>query len=136
MMVPIKELLASHNTNLTKVSHKSRINEATLKQPINTWTIHVLNSVAKAINEAPETVLYLLQDESFALAVSDQSQIIQGVKFSDSETYRNIKFIAKSNIMEGWHPFHADINELKEFTATNHPELGQKFNDIFGDHND
>ena len=136
-MMSVNEVMANYDTNITNISEKSGISKTTLsnafKRPINTWTIRILNGVATAINESPEKLLYLLQGDQYSLTIDDQAQTIQGVKIPDPATYQNIKFTVKSNVMEGWQPSRTDIEELKAFAGTSHPELGQKFKDIFGD---
>jgi hypothetical protein len=133
----IDEVMTNYNTNLSDIAHKSGISKTTLsnafKRPINTWTIRILNGVAKAINETPEKLLHLLQGDQYSLVINDHEQSIQGVKIPDLPTYRNVKFTVKSNVMEGWRPSRSDIEELKVFTEISHPELDQKFKDIFGE---
>ncbi|MBB1063424.1 hypothetical protein [Limosilactobacillus fastidiosus] len=73
------------------------------------------------------------EDGQFSLIIDDQSQSIQGVKFPDRAIYQNIKFVVKSNVMEGWQPTSADIEELKAFMENGHPELEQQFKTIIGD---
>jgi hypothetical protein len=137
MMMSVNEVMANYDTNITNISKKSGISKTTLsnafKRPINTWTIRILNGVATAINESPEKLLHLLQGDQYSLTIDDQARTIQGVKIPDPATYQNIKFTVKSNVMEGWQPSCTDIEELKAFAETSHPELGQKFKEIFGD---
>lgn len=136
-MMTVNEIMTNYDTNLSDIAHKSGISKTTLsnafKRPISTWTIRILNGVATAVNETPEKLLQLLQGDQYSLVINDQEQTIQGVKIPDSTTYQNIKFTVKSNVMEGWKPSRSDIEELKSFTATSHPELEQKFKDIFGE---
>lgn len=136
-MMTINEVMANYDTNLSDIAYKSGISKTTLsnafKRPITTWTIRILNGVATAINETPEKLLHLLQGEQYSLIINDQEQAIQGVKIPDLTTYRNIKFTVKSNVMEGWKPSRSDIEELKVFAESSHPELEQKFKEIFGE---
>lgn len=136
-MMSVNEVMANYDTNLTDIAHKSGISKTTLsnafKRPISTWTIRILNGVATAINESPEKLLHLLQDDQYSLTIDDQSQTIQGVKIPDSVTYQDIKFTVKNNAMEGWRPSRSDIEELKAFAETSHPELQQRFKEIFGE---
>lgn len=136
-MMTIGEVQASYDTNLADIASKSGISKATLSRafnrPVSTWTIQILNRVAAAINESPEKLLRLLQDDRYLLAINDQAQTIQGVRIPDLTTYRNVKFVVKSNVMEGWQPHYSDVKGLTEFTEAAHPELEQKFKDIFGD---
>ena len=130
-MMTIGEVQASYDTNLADIASKSGISKATLSRafnrPVSTLTIQILNGVAAAINESPE------KDDRYLLAINDQAQTIQGVRIPDLTTYRNVKFVVKSNVMEGWQPHYSDVKGLTEFTEAAHPELEQKFKDIFGD---
>ena len=74
-----------------------------------------------------------MQGDQYSLTIDDQAQTIQGVKIPDPEIYRNIKFSVKNNVMEGWQPSRADIEELKAFAEISHPELNQRFKEIFGE---
>ena len=136
-MMSVNEVMANYDTNITNISHKSGISKTTLsnafKRPISTWTIRILNGVATAINESPEKLLHLLQGDQYSLTIDDQAQTIQGVKIPDPEIYRNIKFSVKNNVMEGWQPSRADIEDLKAFAEISHPELNQRFKEIFGE---
>ena len=136
-MMTINEVMTNYDTNLSDIAYKSGISKTTLsnafKRPITTWTIRILNGVATAINEPPEKLLHLLQGEQYSLIINDQEQSIQGVKIPDLTTYQNIKFTVKNNVMEGWQPSRSDIEELKVFAESSHPELEQKFKEIFGE---
>lgn len=133
----ISEIIERYDTSLATIAQKSGISKAKLRtafdHPVDTWTIQFLNNVAAAINERPDKLLRLLQDEHYSLTIDDQHQAIQGVGISDPINYQNIKFTVKSNVMEGWHPSHSDIEAVKEFTQSRHPNLEQKFKDIFED---
>lgn len=72
------------------------------------------------------------EDGQLSLIIDDQSQSIQGVKIPDRAIYQNIEFVVKSNVMEGWQPTSADIEELKSFMETEHPKLEHQFKTIFG----
>lgn len=133
----ITEIMDSYGVNLTEIADQSGISKTTLsnafKRSTDSWTIRILNGVALAINETPSKVLSLLQGNQYNLNIDDQKQTIQGVKIEDPKNYRSIKFVVKSNVMEGWQPDRSDIEDLKAFSNISHPELEAEYKEIFGE---
>lgn len=133
----INEIMDSYGVNLTDIAEQSGISKTTLsnafKRSTDSWTIRILNGVALALNETPSKVLVLLQGDHYRLQINDQDQTIQGVHITDPDDYRNIKFAVKNNVMEGWRPTRADIEDLKAFIGVPHPELETEYRETFGE---
>ena len=41
-------------------------------------------------------------DKKEKLKIDDQTQIIQGIRISDPDLYKEIRFIVQNNHLEGW----------------------------------
>lgn len=136
----ITEIMNNYRVNLTDIANRSGISKTTLSnafnRPFETWTIRILNGVARAVNETPEQILILLQGRKYQLNIDDKSQTIQGVHINDSRTYQAVKFSVINNAMEGWEPVSEDIQELVAFAQTDHPEIEERYKDIFGTDHD
>ena len=136
----ITEIMNNYQVNLTDIANRSGISKTTLSnafnRPFETWTIRIQDGVARAVNETPEQILILLQGRKYQLNIDDKSQTIQGVQINDSRTYQAIKFTVINNAMEGWEPVSEDIQELVAFAQTDHPEIEERYKDIFGTDHD
>lgn len=51
-------------------------------------------------------------DKKEKLKIDDQTQIIQGIRISDPDLYKKIRFIVQNNHLEGWQPTEQEINDL------------------------
>lgn len=78
-------------------------------------------------------------DKKEKLKIDDQTQMIQGIRISDPDLYKKIRFIVQNNHLEGWQLTEQEINDLvhdeKEFEITAQRELfllnqGIKIKDI------
>lgn len=136
----ITEIMNHYQVSLTDIANRSGISKTTLSNAFNssyeTWTIKILNGVAKAVSETPEKILVLLQGRKYQLNIDDNLQIIQGVHIPDPKIYRSVKLAVINNAMEGWQPESEDIRELLVFANNTHPEIEKRYNDIFGTDDD
>ena len=51
-------------------------------------------------------------DKKEKLKIDDQTQTIQGIRISDPDLYKKIRFIVQNNHLEGWQPTEQEINDL------------------------
>ena len=51
-------------------------------------------------------------DKKEKLKIDDQTQMIQGIRISDPDLYKKIRFIVQNNHLEGWQPTEQEINDL------------------------
>lgn len=51
-------------------------------------------------------------DKKEKLKIDDQTQIIQGIRISDPDLYKKIRFIVQNNHLEGWQLTEQEINDL------------------------
>lgn len=70
---------------------------------------------------------------NYTLEINDRKQTIQGVKISDLDLYRNIRFVVQSSALEGWQPSAEDILFLIDSAEHPDPKLEQEYREIFGE---
>lgn len=51
-------------------------------------------------------------DKKEKLKIDDQTQMIQGIRISDPDLYKKIRFIVQNNHLEGWQLTEQEINDL------------------------
>ena len=51
-------------------------------------------------------------DKKEKLKIDDQTQTIQGIRISDPDLYKKIRFIVQNNHLEGWQLTEQEINDL------------------------
>ena len=117
MAQDIMTMLDDQKVSLTDVANVANIGLSTLstavKRPVDTWSLRIINGLARALYMQPGELVNRIQDVPFELDVNDQKQTIQGVFISDSTQYKQIKFVVNSTVMEGWEPDVKDIERLK-----------------------
>ncbi|MCT3055772.1 XRE family transcriptional regulator [Leuconostoc citreum] len=117
MAQDIMTMLDDQKVSLTDVANVANIGLSTLstavKRPVDTWSLRIINGLARALYMQPGELVNRIQDVPFELDVNDQKQTIQGVFISDSTQYKQIKFVVNSTVMEGWQPDVKDIERLK-----------------------
>ncbi|HAT53860.1 MAG TPA: XRE family transcriptional regulator [Lactobacillus sp.] len=117
MATSILTLLNDQQLSLTDVSRDSGIGLSTLstaiKRPVETWSLRIINGLAKSLFMKPGDLVDEIQDLPYQLMINDQKQTIQGVYIANKSDYMNIKFVVKSTAMEGWQPEAQDIRRLR-----------------------
>ena len=68
-------------------------------------------------------------DKKEKLKIDDQAQTIQGMKISDPDLYKKIRFIVQNNHLEGWQPTEQEINDL----VHDETDLSEDYYQIFGE---
>lgn len=68
-------------------------------------------------------------DKKEKLKIDDQTQTIQGIRISDPDLYKKIRFIVQNNHLEGWQPTEQEINDL----VHDETDLGEDYYQIFGE---
>ena len=68
-------------------------------------------------------------DKKEKLKIDDQAQTIQGMKISDPDLYKKIRFIVQNNHLEGWQPTEQEINDL----VHDETDLSEDYYPIFGE---
>lgn len=136
----VQEIMKQYDVTLSEIAHHSGISKTTLSgafnRPVESWSIRILNGVAKALHESPSDLLKELQEEQYEFKFDDEEQTIMGVKFEDEFDYQAAKFAIYNNVIEGWEPTKEDVAELKAFGEVEHPELESKMHRIFGEPRD
>ena len=67
-------------------------------------------------------------DKKEKLKIDDQTQIIQGIRISDPDLYKKIRFIVQNNHLEGWQLTEQEINDL----VHDETDLSEEYSQIFG----
>lgn len=137
MAITIQQLLKKDQTSTAEVARAAGISEAdlttTLRQPVATWPIGILNAVASVTHQTPSRVLQQLQDEPFTLEIDDRKQQVQGVPIPDPHVFALLQSVVKISCMEGWKPTGAEIVDLVSMATSSQPRLDQDFEQIFGE---
>lgn len=137
MAITIQQLLQNRQLSMDELAKNTGVNtdelQNTLRQPVDTWTVGLLNAVATAMNQTPSHLLVQLQDELFTLAINQQQQTVQGVKVADPQLFALVQSAVKISCMEGWQPTGADIVDLINFGTSSQPRLEQAFKQVFGE---
>ena len=68
-------------------------------------------------------------DKKEKLKIDDQTQIIQGIRISDPDLYKKIRFIVQNNHLEGWQLTEQEINDL----VHDETDLRENYEQIFGE---
>lgn len=137
MATVISNLLKENKLSIYDVAKISGVPKSTLansiKKPIESWSIRVLNAFAEGLRKQPSQLLDILQPSNYILKINDKEQTIQGVYISDKETYQQIKFVVQMEHLEGWNPTSDDIKYLLHNANHPDPEIDDQLDDIFGD---
>lgn len=65
-------------------------------------------------------------DKKEKLKIDDQTQIIQGIRISDPDLYKKIRFIVQNNHLEGWQPTEQEINDITDLSEDYYQIFGEK----------
>lgn len=68
-------------------------------------------------------------DKKEKLKIDDQTQTIKGIRISDPDLYKKIRFIVQNNYLEGWQPTEQEINDL----VHDETDLSEDYYQIFGE---
>ena len=68
-------------------------------------------------------------DKKEKLKIDNQTQIIQGIRISDPDLYKKIRFIVQNNHLEGWQLTEQEINDL----VHDETDLSEDYYPIFGE---
>ncbi len=114
----IINILKTNNMTVAFVAQESGLDVAqvneTLKRPVATWSIQILNALADALGERPGELLDRIQDFDFHLHTDDDQLTIQHVQFQTPSSYQQVRFAVESNVLEGWEPTTTEVRRLKE----------------------
>ncbi|QGF41143.1 helix-turn-helix domain-containing protein [Limosilactobacillus gastricus] len=137
MNVTLKNLLDDNQITQTMIAETSGISLATINQtlnrPIDSWSIKILDAVAKPLYMSAGQLLDIINPSKFELETNDDLMTIQGVKIDNYEMYQQIRFAVENNVMEGWEPTKQDIEDLLRFAHNPDPEYIARYKEIFGD---
>ncbi len=92
----IINILKTNNMTVAFVAQESGLDVAqvneTLKRPVATWSIQILNALADALGECPGELLERIQDFDFHLHTDDDQLTIQHVQFQTPSSYQQVRF--------------------------------------------
>ena len=136
----IINILKRNNITVTIIARESGLDVAqvnqVIKRPVATWSVHLLNAVAYALDERPGELLDQIQAFPFELHTDDDALTIQRVQFSTAAVYQQVRFAVESNVLEGWKPTTMEIMLLKAAAERPDDEILTEIERLFGDEND
>ena len=98
----IINILKTNNMTVAFVAQESGLDVAqvneTLKRPVATWSIQILNALADALGERPGELLERIQDFDFHLHTDDNQLTIQRVQFQTPSSYQQPGFAHLSRL--------------------------------------